>query len=56
MVLDIARGQPTEIDELTGVIVREGERLKILVSNCKAVYRLVKGIEIAGQRRIANQR
>ena len=26
MALDIARGAPTEIDELTGFIVREGER------------------------------
>jgi 2-dehydropantoate 2-reductase len=41
MALDIARGQPTEIDELTGFIVREGERLKIPVPNCQAVYRLV---------------
>jgi 2-dehydropantoate 2-reductase len=41
MALDIARGQPTEIDELTGFIVRVGERLKIPVPNCQAVYRLV---------------
>ena len=27
MALDIARGVPTEIDELTGFIVREGELL-----------------------------
>lgn len=56
MALGIARGQPTEIDELTGFIVREGERLGISVPNCKTVYRLVKGLERAGQRRIVNQR
>ncbi|HMF21625.1 MAG TPA: ketopantoate reductase family protein [Pseudolabrys sp.] len=56
MALDIARGAPTEIDELTGFIVREGERLKIPVPNCKAVYRLVKGLELAAQKRIAKPR
>ena len=56
MALDIARGAPTEIDELTGFIVREGERLKVPVPNCKAVYRLVKGLELAAQRRVAKPR
>jgi 2-dehydropantoate 2-reductase len=56
MALDIARGVPTEIDELTGFIVREGERLKMQVPNCKAVYRLVKGLELAAQRRVAKAR
>jgi 2-dehydropantoate 2-reductase len=51
MSLDIARGAPTEIDELTGYIVREGERLGIPVPTCKTVYRLVKGLEIAAARR-----
>ncbi len=51
MALDIARGAPTEIDELTGFIVREGERLNVPVPNCRAVYRLVKGLELAAQRR-----
>src|SRR5262249_6937055 len=46
MALDIARGAPTEIDELTGFIVREGDRLKVPVPNCKTVYRLVKGLEL----------
>jgi len=35
--VDIARGQPTEIDELTGYIVREGARLGVPTPNCKAV-------------------
>ena len=56
MALDIERGVPTEIDELTGFIVREGERLKIPVPNCKAVYRLVKGLELAAMRRVAKAR
>jgi 2-dehydropantoate 2-reductase len=56
MALDIARGAPTEIDELTGFIVREGKRLNVPVPNCTAVYRLVKGLELASQRRVANPR
>jgi 2-dehydropantoate 2-reductase len=56
MALDIARGAPTEIDELTGFIVREGKRLKVPVPNCIAVYRLVKGLELAAQRRVTNPR
>jgi 2-dehydropantoate 2-reductase len=56
MALDIARGAPTEIDELTGFIVREGERLKVPVSNCKTVYRLVKGLERAALNRVAKVR
>ena len=47
MALDIARGQPTEIDEMTGFIVREGERLGVPTPNCRAIYRLVKGLELA---------
>jgi 2-dehydropantoate 2-reductase len=56
MALDSARGGPTEIDELTGFIVREGERLKVGVLNCKTVYRLVKGLELAAQARVAKPR
>jgi 2-dehydropantoate 2-reductase len=56
MALDIARGAPTEIDELTGFIVREGVRLGIPAPNCRAVYRLVKGLELASQARVANPR
>ena len=47
MALDLERGIATEIDELTGFIVREGERLNVPVATCKTVYRLVKGLEIA---------
>ena len=56
MALDIARGAPTEIDEMTGFIVREGERLGVPTPNCKTVYRLVKGLELAAQSRIAKPR
>jgi 2-dehydropantoate 2-reductase len=53
--LDIARGVPTEIEELTGFVVREGDRLGIPVPNCRAVYRLVKGLERAAALRIAER-
>ncbi len=56
MALDIARGAPTEIDELTGFIVREGQRLGIPVHNCNTVCRLVKGLEAASARRVAKSR
>jgi 2-dehydropantoate 2-reductase len=47
MALDIARGAATEIDELTGYVVREGDRLGVDVTACRTVYRLVKGLELA---------
>ncbi|WP_157792897.1 ketopantoate reductase family protein [Bordetella genomosp. 8] len=47
MALDIARGAPTEIEELTGFVVREGDRLGVDVTACRTVYRLVKGLELA---------
>jgi 2-dehydropantoate 2-reductase len=34
MALDIARGVPTEIDEMIGLIARQGERLNMPVPNC----------------------
>ncbi|MGE5164266.1 MAG: ketopantoate reductase family protein [Sphingobacteriales bacterium] len=56
MALDIARGAATEIDELTGFIVAEGERLNVPVPNCRVVYRLLKGLERASTRRVAKHR
>lgn len=47
MALDMARGVPTEIDELTGYVVREGARLGIPVPVCRTVHGLVKGMEFA---------
>lgn len=52
MALDIARGAPTEIDELTGFIVSEGDRLGVPVPACRTVYRLAKGLEAASARRV----
>jgi 2-dehydropantoate 2-reductase len=54
MALDIARGVPTEIDELTGFVVAQAERLGIAVPASKTVYRLVKGLELAAARRHGN--
>jgi 2-dehydropantoate 2-reductase len=56
MALDIARGGPTEIDELTGFIVRESDRLNMPVPVCKTIYRLTKGLELAAKNRIAKAR
>ena len=47
MALDIARGTATEIDQLTGFIVHEGDRLGIPVPICRTIYQLVKGLEVA---------
>jgi 2-dehydropantoate 2-reductase len=47
MALDIRRGAPTEIEQLTGYVVREAARLGIDVPACRTVYRLVKGLEHA---------
>jgi 2-dehydropantoate 2-reductase len=56
MALDIARGGPTEIDELTGFIVRESDRLNMPVPVCKTIYRLTKGLELAAKNRIGKAR
>jgi 2-dehydropantoate 2-reductase len=55
MALDIARGAPTEIEELTGFVVREAERLGIPAPACRTVYRLVKGLERAAADRAAEK-
>jgi 2-dehydropantoate 2-reductase len=54
MALDLARGAQTEIDELTGYVVTQAERLGIPVPVCTTVYRLVKGLERAAARRHGN--
>ena len=51
MALDIARGADTEIDELTGWIVAQGQRLGIPVPACRTVTQLVKGLEYAARER-----
>ena len=54
MALDVARGGPLEVDELTGFVVREADRLGIPVPACRTVYRLAKGLEHAAARRHAD--
>src|SRR5262245_7781612 len=56
MAIDIARGVPTEIDELTGFIVREADRLNFPAPTCKTIYRLTKGLELAAKTRVAKAR
>jgi 2-dehydropantoate 2-reductase len=51
MALDIARGAETEIDELTGWIVAQADRLGLAVPACRTVVRLVKGLEYAARER-----
>jgi 2-dehydropantoate 2-reductase len=53
MALDIARGAETEIDELTGWIVAQADRLGLPVPACRTVVRLVKGLEYAARERAA---
>src|SRR5712691_537095 len=47
MLEDIRAGRPTEIDFITGALVREAERLGVPVPLHTAMYRLVKGRESA---------
>lgn len=51
MALDIARGAETEIDELTGWIVAQADRLGIEVPACRTVTALLKGLEYAARTR-----
>ena len=51
MALDIARGGDTEIDALTGWVVRQADRLGIPVPACRTVTALVKGLEYAARER-----
>jgi len=41
MFQDVARGQPTEINSINGVIVKEGEKLDIGVENNKMIMEMV---------------
>ncbi len=44
MLQDVARGRPTEIDSITGVIVAEGRRLGVPTPVSQVVWRLVRGL------------
>ena len=45
MLEDVEAHRPTEIDQITGALVREAERLRVPVSLHAAMYRLVKARE-----------
>jgi 2-dehydropantoate 2-reductase len=47
MLDDVRARRPTEVDWLTGAIVREGKRLGIATPIHEVMYGLVKGIEHA---------
>ena len=51
MLQDIEWGEETEIDFLSGAIVKRAEELKIKVPINETLYRLVKGLERAKRRR-----
>lgn len=46
MAQDIERGTPTEIEALNGYLVRKAEALGVPVPLNRAMYRLVKGLEL----------
>jgi 2-dehydropantoate 2-reductase len=45
MLEDVEAHRPTEVDQITGALVREADRLGVPVPLQKAMYRLVKGRE-----------
>ena len=45
MLEDVEAHRPTEIDQITGALVREAERLGVPVPLHAAMYRLVKARE-----------
>ena len=47
MLEDVRARRPTEVDFITGALVREGERLGVPVPLHTAMYRLVKARETA---------
>jgi 2-dehydropantoate 2-reductase len=48
---DIAAGRETEIEELTGALVKKAKRLGVPVPVTESVYRLAKGLEYASKLR-----
>jgi 2-dehydropantoate 2-reductase len=47
MLEDVRSGRPTEVDFITGALVREAERHGVPVPLHEAMYRLVKARESA---------
>lgn len=46
MAIDIERGTPTEIEALNGFLVRRADELGVPVALQRAIYRLLKGLEL----------
>ena len=51
MLEDILAQRPTEVDAITGALVREAERLGVPAPLHSAMYRLVKGKEASRRMR-----
>lgn len=51
MLQDIEKGKPTEINEITGVIVSEGKKFKVQTPVNFALLQLVKGIETLNEKK-----
>ena len=51
MLRDVQRGSPTEIDAISGAIVRAGERTGVATPVNRTLWQLVKALEEAAERR-----
>lgn len=49
MALDLAAGRDTELEALTGYLVRKAKQLGVAVPVTESVYRLAKGVEYASR-------
>ena len=49
MAVDIAAGRETEIEAMTGYLVRKAHALSVPVPVTETVYRLAKGVEYAAR-------
>ncbi|MSQ50833.1 MAG: ketopantoate reductase family protein [Betaproteobacteria bacterium] len=49
MAQDIAAGRETEIDGLTGYLVRKANEVGVPVPTCEAIYRIMKGLDYAAR-------
>jgi 2-dehydropantoate 2-reductase len=45
MLQDVERGRPTEIDALTGAVVRYGRQVGVPTPVCETLHRLVRARE-----------
>jgi 2-dehydropantoate 2-reductase len=51
MAQDIAAGRETEIDGLTGYLVKKAKEVNVPVPACEAIYRIMKGLDYAARNR-----